>query len=264
MKPSFQYPIKPYVISQKWGTYDPKDYSQFGFTRHNGIDVALSPDKHILAPFKGTVVRVATKENGLWQPNGGGVFLGIVSDQYDFPAFTNKTPDNVSVSFVSSNCNVLADLLHLDHILVKEGDKVTAGQLVAIGDNTGFSTGPHCHTQWRRINWMGGTNYSTVDTNDANNSFDPTQFFVPSSFHYNFMVNLSFGETSVDIANLQKALTLQGFFPEDQVQTGTYGPITASAVLQFRSKYKISSATDPKGQSVGPLTRAQLNSLYGQ
>ncbi len=46
-----------------------------------------------------------------------------------------------------------------------------------MGDNTGFSTGPHCHTQWRRINWNGGTNYTTVDINEANNSFDPTQFY---------------------------------------------------------------------------------------
>lgn len=262
MKPQFQHPIEPFALTQGWGTYDPKDYSQFGFTRHNGLDMVLSPNKHIVAPCDGTVVRVATKENGLWQPNGGGVFVGIVSEPMDFPAFTNTTPDNVAIQFAAGTYRTLVDLLHLENILVSEGDEVKAGQLVAIGDNTGFTTGPHCHSQWRRITWNGGTNYTTVDVNDANDSFDPTQFFPPTSFHYTFMVNLAFGQTSVDITNLQKALTLEGVFPATQPPTGNYLGITAKAVLAFRLKYGVSSTTDPKGYSVGPLTRAKLNSLY--
>jgi murein DD-endopeptidase MepM/ murein hydrolase activator NlpD len=177
MEPIFQHPIEPYIVNQAWGVYDPADYSQFGFTRHNGVDLRLAADKLIRAPFDGTVVRVATKENGLWQPNGGGVFDGIVSDPYDFPAFTNTTPDGVAVEFTAGKYSVLCDLLHLESISVKEGDRVKAGDVVAVGDNTGFSTGPHCHTQWRRVEWYGGTNYLLVDNNEANDSFDPTQFF---------------------------------------------------------------------------------------
>jgi murein DD-endopeptidase MepM/ murein hydrolase activator NlpD len=174
-------PILPYIVNQPWGVYDPATYSQFGFTRHNGIDLKLAPDKRGNSPFNGTVVRVGTPVNGLWQPNGGGIFVGIVSEPMDFPAFTNTTPDGLVVNFAAGNYRILIDLLHCESIVVKEGDSVVAGQQVVICDNTGKSTGPHCHTQWRRINWSGGTNYTTVDTNDANNSFDPTQFFPKDS-----------------------------------------------------------------------------------
>jgi murein DD-endopeptidase MepM/ murein hydrolase activator NlpD len=77
------------------------------------------------------------------QPNGGGIFVGIVSDPFNFPAFTNTTPDGVVVHFVAGTYRVLVDLLHCESISVKEGETVVAGQQVAIGDNTGFSTGPH-------------------------------------------------------------------------------------------------------------------------
>jgi murein DD-endopeptidase MepM/ murein hydrolase activator NlpD len=172
----FSWPIKPYIQNQAWGVLDPKDYSQFGFTRHNGIDMRLSPDRTIYAPFDYTVVRVGTRENGQWQPNGGGIFVGILSEPIDFPAFTNTTPNGVVVQFAAGTYRVLLDMLHLDHVLVKEGATGHTGDLVAICDNTGFSTGPHCHTQWRRVNWDGKT-ATTVDVNDANNSFDPTPFW---------------------------------------------------------------------------------------
>lgn len=267
MKPQFLHPIEPFAETQGWGTYDPTDYAQFGFTRHNGLDMVLSPTKEIMSPCKGTVVRVATQANGLWQPNGGGVYISIVSDPMDFPAFSNTTPDKVVVNFVEGTYPTIVDLLHLESISVNVGDIVEAGQIVAIGDNTGFTTGPHCHSQWRRINWNGGTNFSDVDTNDANNSYDPTQFFIPSPilpFHYDFTTNLAYGETSTDIVNLQKALTLEGVFPTTQAPTGYYGDITAKAVLDFRLKYNISSITDILGHNVGPLTRAQLNMLYNK
>lgn len=262
MKPQFQHPIEPFILTQGWGTYDPTDYSQFGFTRHNGLDMVLPPSKHIVSPCNGTVVRVATPQNGLWQPNGGGIFVGIVSEPMEFSSFTNTTPDGLIVNFSAGTYSTLIDLLHLESIMVSEGDFVKAGQMVAYGDNTGFTTGPHCHSQWRRINWSGGTNYTTIDVNDANDSYDPTQFFTSSIFNYDFVSNLSFGDTSVDIENLQKALTLEGVFPVSQIPTGYYGPITATAVLAFRVKYEISSSTDPLGHSVGPLTRSKLNSIY--
>ena len=170
MSVAFAYPIKPLHINQPWGVYDPKDYSQFGFTRHNGIDMALAPDKKIYAPIDATVVRRG------YQPEGGGNFVGIITEPIDFPAFSNTTPDGLVVNFPAGTYRVLIDFLHCESILVNEGDKLKEGDLLAIGDNTGFSTGPHCHTQWRRVNWDGKV-INTVDTNDANNSFDPTQFF---------------------------------------------------------------------------------------
>lgn len=180
------YPIHPFALNQGWGTLDPKDYSQFGFTRHNGIDVRIEgTDMAIRAPFSGTIVRTGN------QPNGGGVFIGLLSDDtFEFPAFTCSTPDGVTIEFPAASCRVLFDFLHLQSFTVQEGQHVNAKDILATPDNTGFSTGPHCHIQPRReflqpappntpasYRYLNGEILIDVDKNDANNSFDPTHFW---------------------------------------------------------------------------------------
>jgi len=170
MKPEFYRSIKPEYINQKWGVYNPAVYSQFGFSRHNGVDLRLSSDKKIYAAFSGVVYRRG------YQPDGGGIFVSVISDEYDFPAFSCTTPDGEVFHFQAGKYRVLLDYLHLDTILVNEGDRIEAGSLVAIGDNTGKSTGEHCHEQWRRVTWDGSA-VIDADSNDANNSFNPNRFY---------------------------------------------------------------------------------------
>lgn len=159
MKPKFYYPVKPHIVNQPWGRPDPL-YGQFGFNLHNGVDHSLVTGQPVRSPFdmEGLVVRTGD------QPKGGGIFLGLMSKEpYDFP---------------DGRYRVLVDFLHCDRLLKKEGDTVSPGEIVALGDNTGLSTGPHCHTQWRRVSvWNGGVGeqlaWSNPDHNRANNSFDP-------------------------------------------------------------------------------------------
>lgn len=84
----------------------------------------------------------------------------------------------------------------------------------------------------------------------------------PPTLHHSFVVNLSYGTSGGDISALQTILQIEGLFPTNVAPTGFYGNITASAVLKFRTKYGISSVSDPLGRSVGPLTRLKLNQLY--
>src|SRR5260221_10775557 len=80
--------VTPWRLNQPWGTYDPSNYSQFGFTNHNGRDIAIGKDGYVRAPFNGTVVK-----NG-FQPKGGGIFLGFISDdEFIFPNFACFTPE---------------------------------------------------------------------------------------------------------------------------------------------------------------------------
>jgi murein DD-endopeptidase MepM/ murein hydrolase activator NlpD len=47
---------------------------------------------------------------------------------------------------------------HLSSTLVKPGDKVVAGQVIAKSGNTGNSTGPHLHVELRtKSHWSSGT-----------------------------------------------------------------------------------------------------------
>ena len=60
---------------------------------------------------------------------------------------------------------------HLSATLVKAGDLVTAGQVIAKSGNTGNSTGPHLHTELRNnIKWSAGKDldpYLLIGTNKA-------------------------------------------------------------------------------------------------
>ena len=149
------YPVSPHKTNQAWGIYNPS-YQQFGFARHNGIDLNLVNGQPIYAPLDATVVRVGN------QPNGGGIFIGLLSGVCDFSD--------------GKQAQVLIDFLHCKEIVAKEGSEVKTGDMIALGDNTGFSTGPHTHMQCRRVVNVNGT-LVNVDTNDANNSFDHSLYW---------------------------------------------------------------------------------------
>lgn len=166
------YPVKPHLVNRPWGFEDPL-YQQFGFNRHNGVDLALVNGQEICAPMPGNIINIGN------DPTGSGIFVSLVSDeQYYFS--DGKT------TFV------LLDFFHCQRILVNIGDHVELGQTIALGDNTGITTGAHTHIQPRReylkelpdsatvhayrirdINY----GFTDVDTNNANNTFDPEPYW---------------------------------------------------------------------------------------
>ncbi|MCK9452869.1 MAG: M23 family metallopeptidase [Bacteroidales bacterium] len=82
---------------------------------HNGLDIAASIGTPVVAPSDAIVQRV-------WNHPKGGKSLSII------------TPAGLRFGFA-----------HLSKRLVKEGDKVSAGQAIALVGTTGASTGPHLH-----------------------------------------------------------------------------------------------------------------------
>lgn len=162
MKPEIYYPQDTWNITQEWGVSRPEIYSRFGFTQHNGIDVQLAPNKLVRAPFPCEVIKIG------YQPNGGGIYISCISNEaYEFPD--------------GKKAWILVDALHLKETRAIVGNKYDTGYVLAVGNNTGFSTGAHTHYQWRRV-LKTPNGFEEVDTNKANNSFDPTPYFVGYSY----------------------------------------------------------------------------------
>jgi len=86
---------------------------------HAGVDIANDLGTPIFAAFDG-VVKVATYDQ--WN----GYYLKIIHDN-----------------------EIMTVYCHCNKLLVKEGEKVKAGQKIAEMGSTGSSTGPHLHFELR-------------------------------------------------------------------------------------------------------------------
>ena len=82
---------------------------------HDGVDIAVAEGTEVRAVKSGTVTEVRT------------------SDTYG-NLMKYETEDGYEVMYA-----------HLSKVMVKEGEKIKQGQVVAKSGNTGLSTGPHLH-----------------------------------------------------------------------------------------------------------------------
>lgn len=98
---------------------------------HFGTDIVASPNQLVLATLEGTII------NASWS------------------AATGYTVQ------IQHKSNILTAYKHLANIVVKEGDKVIAGQPIATVGNTGeLSTGPHLHFElWKNGNPINSEEY---------------------------------------------------------------------------------------------------------
>jgi murein DD-endopeptidase MepM/ murein hydrolase activator NlpD len=153
---SLYYPVFPHVVNRGWGAEDPL-YREYGFSRHNGVDLALADGQDIRAPFDGKVTLVGS------QPGGSGNFVCILSSAAY--AFDDGRQARVELSF-----------MHLKEACVSGGMKVSVGDLIAKGGRTGRATGTHLHLAPKRV--AGGLfGYRDLDRNDADNTFDPSPYW---------------------------------------------------------------------------------------
>lgn len=114
----------------------------YGPGGHNGLDFSYDEGTELFAPFDGFAYY---KE----EATGYGKYLTIVGREYKV---------------------VYA---HLKERLIPDG-QVSAGQLIAKGDSTGFSTGHHLHITVKRVD----TNGNVLDRDNGHDgAIDPTNLF---------------------------------------------------------------------------------------
>lgn len=124
------YPVKPYKLFQAFGACHPSVCEWYkeklGLLGHNGED-AIAPT--------GTVLRAAHDGVVTFAGEDGSAGYGIVirtDKEYDYkgkPAY-----------FKTIYWHLLPSGMY-----VKAGQKVKTGDVIALSDNTGMSTGPHLH-----------------------------------------------------------------------------------------------------------------------
>jgi len=107
-------------------------YQSLGLSGHNGLDIPVITGEGVYASTDGTV-RYA----------GGDQTSGI----------------GVEINDLVQGCRTI--YWHLKEVKVGVGEKVKAGQLIGLSDNTGYSTGPHLHYGMKRIDLNGNpVNYN--------------------------------------------------------------------------------------------------------
>jgi hypothetical protein len=109
--------IGDFRISQKFGL-NPQIYKQFGLKGHNGIDFATPNGTQLVCCFD--EAEVITAED-------------------------DKTGYGKHIKLWDKKQNLCAIYGHCKELKVKVGEIVKFGNLIALSDNTGFSTGPHLH-----------------------------------------------------------------------------------------------------------------------
>jgi len=111
------YPVSG-PITQLFGE-NPQFYKRWGYAGHNGIDWGIPNGTPVKAAADGTVDKVGF-ENG-----GYGNF--------------------VKMSHTDGNTKYNTYYAHLHSTSVQAGQKISAGTVVGLSNNTGASTGPHLH-----------------------------------------------------------------------------------------------------------------------
>jgi murein DD-endopeptidase MepM/ murein hydrolase activator NlpD len=133
-------------LTQGFGV-NPDSYKQWGLLGHDGLDYGLPMGTEVLAPHNGKIIE-ATND-----PTGYGNYIKVENDKEG---------------------SVLG---HLHDFVVKVGDSVNEGQLIAHSNNTGNSTGPHLHWGYylfprnRANGYAGFIDQSNLITNAVGNMY---------------------------------------------------------------------------------------------
>ena len=144
------------IVSGKCPKGSVSIYKQFGLKGHNGLDIVAYDGQPVFASHDGTVLRA--ENDG---PNG--IRVDLVSDTpYLFK-------DNRAFYIKSTYA-------HLKDYSVKVGQKVTAGEVIAHADNTGYSTATHLHFGCKKV-FKSHWNWDLVEPdNGYAGCFDPLPY----------------------------------------------------------------------------------------
>lgn len=156
------YPCKPLGVNQPFGTNFNDFYKKLGMKGHNGIDF-LAPDSTIIRACHDGVVTFTGED--------GSAGLGVVLRTTE--AVLDKDGDN-KFFFKTIYWHIKKGSFK-----VKPGDLVKIGDVLALADNTGMSTGAHLHFGLKPV-LQGEEDWSWSNIFPSNGYFgaiDPMPYF---------------------------------------------------------------------------------------
>lgn len=213
----YEYVIKKPRITDKfgWRTHPITGKKQF----HNGLDlISTIGDRNLYAIDDGYVQKVITGQDKA--KSGYGNYIWVRYPRY-----------NLSLLYA-----------HCAKVLLKKGDKVKKGTIVAIEGKTGAATGVHLHLGMTKIGsdtWLNPENYNML------------------SDKYNLTRLLKKGCKGNDVKELQKELIRRGYSCGKSGADGVFGADTKTAVKKFQKANKIFA-----DGIVGKNTAHKLGWLY--
>ena len=125
-------PVRTNFLTQGFGENKVDAYKKMGMQGHNGIDMACwykEPVYHS-APWPGRVKTEVDKDGG----------IGV---------------DVISLKPFEDGYHRKLRFWHLERVLVYDGQEVSMGHKIGLGDSTGLSTGHHVHLGLKRCNAKG-------------------------------------------------------------------------------------------------------------
>lgn len=170
-KPVLYLPVSPYHVNQPFGYNIPcvqyfnlanesivdgadsntcpvgytKLYAEFNMKGHNGIDLEAGI-QNVYAACDGIVIEQQTQANL-------GLGLGIITNEpVSLPTIADPSNPN-PVHYLKLR------YWHLQSFKVKVGQSVKAGDLIAVSDNTGYSSGNHLHFEGNPMDKLPNGNY---------------------------------------------------------------------------------------------------------
>lgn len=269
MKFTLAYPIKPFLVNQKFGeTAYLQYYKDNGivFNGHNGIDMAANHGQPIYAAHDGVAYYevdenqghgVIVRNNELSDYNGQQVYMKSL---YWHLVDSSKEPQYTSP-------------VEKYRDLTKMGMPVKTGDLIGYANSTGLSTGTHLHfglkpTLPSEPAWLIGSNL--IPQNGFQGAIDPTPYFngtyaedAVKPLIAPFLSDMSYGSNSKEVERLQAVLKQLGYFPMMN-PTGFYGDITRNTVYHLQLDHVKLTPWENlflRGSKVGPKTREAINKL---
>lgn len=146
MEIKLRLPLEHVFVTQPWGFNYVDFYRLLGLRGHNGIDFRLRDGCPVYAAHDGVITQAGDDGTG-----------GIIVTIWNMEGYKTL-------------------YYHLKNVLVKVGDNVSAGQKIALGDNTGrMTTGDHLHLGLKLVDGNGNTMNSG---NGYGGAIDPSPYFV--------------------------------------------------------------------------------------